>query len=622
MKLLIVGGAGYVGTVIRPALEAQFACTHFDLRPVSGAEDRAVTADVDDDDKVRQAVAGRDAILYLAMGLGKAAPTCNEIGAAFDVNVRGMKICLGDNEEAAVLAAAEDLQTDIREVCGVEVPIGSYGGYDRHPGFVICTMGRGDDPLIRNKYRIATRYLKDKYESFIIEKRGESVVIMGSDTLGTVFGIYHFCEQCLGVDPLVFWTDMAPEKRSLQEALARAKDPVRWGPPAIRIRGWFVNEDDLIRQFDYGKRKWDCDLTNISGGIKNPYTATSPAVYEGLIGTLLRLKQNLLLAGPVCPRDTLWKEVMAMAARRGLYNTTQHCQPLGCSPESFDRYWQQKGQKQEYSWLNNREAMLEAWKAFAAEMAKYRAVWQVGYRGRDDTPFWETEAGAPESMEGRAAVISEAIAAQVQIAKKYDPNPILTYFLWCEGDPLYRSGHLKLPEEVTVVFSDYGRTSMMKEGFWQYDGKGARPCGVYYHLGFWSTGPTDHMGITLEKIDFNLRAAFKKRTTDYLLVNIASAREHLLGGCALAQISAEGIDGFQPAGYIEKWCTRRWGRATGRRVAKLYRRFFDSLPRTPAPSKYPQFPKLLHDGCLHKLAYVTMEMMENGEVSQHTYYNA
>ena len=90
MKLLIVGGAGYVGTVIRPALEAEFECTHFDLKPVAGAEDRTIIADVDDDEKVSQAVAGMDGILYLAMGVGKKLPTCYEIDAAFDVNVRGL----------------------------------------------------------------------------------------------------------------------------------------------------------------------------------------------------------------------------------------------------------------------------------------------------------------------------------------------------------------------------------------------------------------------------------------------------------------------------------------------------------------------------------------------------
>ena len=154
MKLLIVGGAGYVGTVIRPALEAQFACTHFDLRPVSGAEDRAVTADVDDDDKVRQAVAGRDAILYLAMGLGKAAPTCNEIGAAFDVNVRGLyRFCYHSLEAGIkrfVYASTLSVYKHLRQEQDIDenVPSDAWDPYgmSKRVGEFVCRSAAGEYP--------------------------------------------------------------------------------------------------------------------------------------------------------------------------------------------------------------------------------------------------------------------------------------------------------------------------------------------------------------------------------------------------------------------------------------------------------------------------------------------
>ena len=42
-----------------------------------------------------------------------------------------MKIYLGDNEDTAVLLAAEDFQADIRDVTERTLPIGSYLGYER-----------------------------------------------------------------------------------------------------------------------------------------------------------------------------------------------------------------------------------------------------------------------------------------------------------------------------------------------------------------------------------------------------------------------------------------------------------------------------------------------------------
>ena len=87
MKLLLVGGAGYVGSIIVPALE-QFECTYFDIRPVNGHEDQTILADISDDEQIKQAVVGMETVVYLAMGWNK--DSCNEINPAFDVNVRGL----------------------------------------------------------------------------------------------------------------------------------------------------------------------------------------------------------------------------------------------------------------------------------------------------------------------------------------------------------------------------------------------------------------------------------------------------------------------------------------------------------------------------------------------------
>ena len=49
MKLLIVGGAGYVGQIVCPVIAQEHDCTYLDLQPVSGAQDRTIIADVIDD---------------------------------------------------------------------------------------------------------------------------------------------------------------------------------------------------------------------------------------------------------------------------------------------------------------------------------------------------------------------------------------------------------------------------------------------------------------------------------------------------------------------------------------------------------------------------------------------
>jgi hypothetical protein len=58
-------------------------------------------------------------------------------------------------------------------------------------------------------------FLGKREEAFSIlcNDTDASVQIGGSDDLGVVFGIYHFCERCLGVDPYEFWTDFEFDRR-------------------------------------------------------------------------------------------------------------------------------------------------------------------------------------------------------------------------------------------------------------------------------------------------------------------------------------------------------------------------------------------------------------------------
>jgi dTDP-4-dehydrorhamnose reductase len=91
LKLLIVGGAGYVGQLVCPAIDQEHDCTHYDQRPVSGAEDRTIIADVNDDDAIKDAVRDFEGVLYMAMGTDDTGLESSQlVDPAFDVNVKGL----------------------------------------------------------------------------------------------------------------------------------------------------------------------------------------------------------------------------------------------------------------------------------------------------------------------------------------------------------------------------------------------------------------------------------------------------------------------------------------------------------------------------------------------------
>jgi nucleoside-diphosphate-sugar epimerase len=150
MKVLVIGGAGYVGSIVRPALEAAHTCRYLDLKPLPDAAARSIVGDVNDPEVVEQAVQDIDAIVWLAMGMkpGMGTKGCNDLDAAFEVNVRGLYRVLFAADEAGVrrfvyasslsvyrglkrnpAPITEELEPDAWRSYGITKRIGEYLGH-------------------------------------------------------------------------------------------------------------------------------------------------------------------------------------------------------------------------------------------------------------------------------------------------------------------------------------------------------------------------------------------------------------------------------------------------------------------------------------------------------------
>ncbi len=89
MKVLVIGGAGMVGQILQPGLEAEHELFCFDRRSVPALGKRSIVGDLSDQDAVETAVQDMEAVVYLAMGMiGTDRNTCQLVDPAFDVNVR------------------------------------------------------------------------------------------------------------------------------------------------------------------------------------------------------------------------------------------------------------------------------------------------------------------------------------------------------------------------------------------------------------------------------------------------------------------------------------------------------------------------------------------------------
>ena len=120
-----------------------------------------------------------------------------------------------------------------------------------------------------------------------------------------------------------------------------------------------------------------------------------------------------------------------------------HVEPMGVSAFTFFNYWEKRGQKPLFSFYSSRDKLIEVWKHYAEEWARYpNVIWQVGLRGIADRPMWLADPNIPQSNSDRGALISEAIQLQLNIIKGVDkrPKPLISTTLWAEGSQFFRQG--------------------------------------------------------------------------------------------------------------------------------------------------------------------------------------
>lgn len=101
MKVLVIGGSGYVAGLVLPRLAEQHALRVFDMRPPADPAWEYVAGSVGDLEALERAAQGVDALLYMAMG-EKVYDTTSGITSNLDVNVKGVYLALEAARRAGV----------------------------------------------------------------------------------------------------------------------------------------------------------------------------------------------------------------------------------------------------------------------------------------------------------------------------------------------------------------------------------------------------------------------------------------------------------------------------------------------------------------------------------------
>lgn len=342
----------------------------------------------------------------------------------------------------------------------------------------------------------------ERYEIRVADGR---MTLRAGDALGLVYGLLTISERFLKIPPFWFWMDWEIGR---MEPVEVPDGRYTGETPAVRYRGWFLNDEVLLK-------KW-----SVGGDPAEPWRMTFEA--------LLRCGGNMVIPGT--DKDArLYRE---LAASFGLWITHHHAEALGA--EFFLREYPEL----EPNYDDHPALFQKQWEDAVKAQRDMKVVWCLGFRGQGDAPFWACDTtGKYDSDEKRGAMISKMIRLQRSIVEKYVKNPVFCTNLYGEVMELYAKGFVDIDPDVIKIRADNGFGKMVTRRRGNHDPRvSAMPAerekrgGIYYHVSFYDLQAANHMTMFPNSVDFvdsELDQVLDKGLSDYWIVNCSNIKPHV-----------------------------------------------------------------------------------------------
>ena len=342
------------------------------------------------------------------------------------------RLYVDSQDDLGVLRAIGDLQRDMERVTG-QAPQIVHSKKGLGPcAVIIGTIGDSElvDHLVE-KGKIDISAVSGKWESFLIQVVSEPIegvssglVIAGSDRRGTLYGIYDLCEQ-IGVSPWTWWADV-PVKR--QTSLYIKPNPVVCGPPAVKYRGIFLNDEEPALG------RWAVENY---GGFNHQF-------YEKVFELILRLKGNYLWPAmwwaSFCSDDPLNPK---LADEYGIVIGTTHHEPMMRAHAEW-----KKAKGGAWNYETNAETLRQFWTEGIERMGQRESIVTLAMRGDGDMAM---------SQDTNIALLEKIVADQRQILAETTGKDVTAipqlWALYKEVQDYYDKG-MRVPDDVTLLLCD------------------------------------------------------------------------------------------------------------------------------------------------------------------------
>lgn len=339
----------------------------------------------------------------------------------------------------------------------------------------------------------------------ICVKHEHEMVIEAEDDLGFIYALFFISDRFLGIHPFWFWND---QKFIKKPEVLIPEGEYASGKARVEYRGWFINDEVL--------------LSHWGAGVSADYP------WEMAFEALLRSGGNVVIPGT----DSNSKLYAGLASSMGLWITHHHAEPLGA--EMFLRAYPDKTP----SFKENPDLFRGLWEEGVKRQKNNNIIWNLGFRGQGDTPFWENDP-MYDTPQKRGELISSIMQEQYSLVRKHVAHPVCCTNLYGETMELYQQGFLTLPENIILVWADNGYGKMVSRRQGNHNPRvEALPGehlknhahGVYYHVSFYDLQAANVLTMipnSMEFVEKELDHAYDCGIQNMWLINCSNIKPHV-----------------------------------------------------------------------------------------------
>ena len=501
------------------------------------------------------------------------------VAVAGDITLRpgNFVLVVAKSEAAPVVRAVKALQEDFGKVMNYTPETINMLSQRKKIALVVINEA-ADMPL-----QAVTAKALDGFESHRIYCDSEAgcIYLHGKDARGTIYAIYTFSEQFLGVPPLWYFCSWEPQ-RMKTVAVPADYDYFRRSPQ-VRYRAWFPNDQDM---YSLWRR-----LSKQNESI----------IYE----TMLRLKLNTIEVEATVSYPYKMSSTAEVIGSYGMIITSHHMIALNNSWQRWDDYWRKiRNMEPPKLAIANLEAMKEFWRynAETVHRSGIENLWLIAFRGAGDAPYWSLFEDAPKTDGERGMIATQMLRTQYDIIKEVtgEEHPYVRTTFYDEMSDLLSAGYLKPPTEKNMIWTFVAarRDHFPNTDLVNFDSASGVTLGYYMNFQFTSTGAHLAQAEGPWKMEANYRYVNGKAPLYFSVVNSGNQREFLFELSANAAMMWD-MSAYDSDAFTRSFCEQYFGRASADEAAKLYRDFFYAYWQ----QKAPDFPEMDRQYIFQDLRY-------------------